>query len=242
MVFDRLSVLHVALGRRLRTLSLVDGNVSWLESGVYSVEMVQVQGLTKVRVHEKWSCRSTIIDEELIPEDAKAVQLTNADLVHNFSKAGACLKFPKGQYLSLVTLFPTLQSRPLTRRFSDDCGATEALVPAQVSSKSSSAAVGGTSGRGKSSGKGKTKNKAGRGSSSGGDAVAAPESLQVGVSADVSGDVPSPVDMEEGVAAAALETGSAAQPDKDVVDGKRADPECVEDLPDGGGDSDLEES
>eukprot|EP00971_Amphidinium_carterae_P347574 6489644-Amphidinium_carterae.1 len=42
-VFDRLSVLHVALGRRLRTLALVDGNVSWPDSGVYSVEMVQVQ-------------------------------------------------------------------------------------------------------------------------------------------------------------------------------------------------------
>eukprot|EP00971_Amphidinium_carterae_P005256 105050-Amphidinium_carterae.2 len=206
--------------------------------------MVQVQGLTKVRVREKWSGRSTIIDDELIPEEAKSVQFSNADLMHNFSKAGACLKFPKGQYLSLLTLFPTLQSRPLCRRLSDEFGATEPLNPTAVSAKVSSTATGPSTNKGKATGKGKTKNKAGRGSgpaSAGADASAAIVADKPGVKKASSTDVPSPVEMEEGIAAALANGNLDGSEGEQGVEGKNADEEGSEVLKDGCDDEGLEE-
>ena len=105
-VFDRLCHLHAALGSRLHSLKLVDGNVSWPESGIYTVEMTQLQGLSKIRVTEKWSGRTCIIGDDLVPEECRTLIFANSDILHNYSKNGAALKFPQGQQLRLVTFVP----------------------------------------------------------------------------------------------------------------------------------------
>ena len=114
--------MYVALGRRLRNLVIVEGNVLWADQGIYKVERLQGSDeAPRTTVHNRFQDRRVEIPEDLV----RGMTMKELAVQQNFSIDCAYVLLPSGDSLFLESLFPRIQQvRALRRRLSDDLGVT----------------------------------------------------------------------------------------------------------------------
>ena len=120
--FDALKSLYGALGRRLRNLVIVEGNVHWPNQGIYTIERLQASDENhKTIVYNRFMDRRAEIPEDLV----RGMAVKDLPVEQNFSMDSALIFVATGESLILESLFPRIrQMRALRRRLSDDLGAT----------------------------------------------------------------------------------------------------------------------
>ena len=120
--FDALRCLYLALGRRLRNLVIVEGNILWADQGIYKVERLQGSDeAPRTTVHNRFQDRRVEIPEDLV----RGMTMKELAVQQNFSIDCAYVLLPSGDSLFLESLFPRIQQvRALRRRLSDDLGVT----------------------------------------------------------------------------------------------------------------------
>ena len=114
--------MYLALGRRLRNLLIVEGNVLWADQGIYKVERLQGSDeAPRTTVHNRFQDRRVEIPEDLV----RGMTMKELAVQQNFSIDCAYVLLPSGDSLFLESLFPRIQQvRALRRRLSDDLGVT----------------------------------------------------------------------------------------------------------------------
>ena len=114
--------MYLALGRRLRNLVIVEGNVLWADQGIYKVERLQGSDKApRTTVHNRFQDRRVEIPEDLV----RGMSMKELAVQQNFSIDCAYVLLPSGDSLFLESLFPRIQqARALRRRLSDDLGVT----------------------------------------------------------------------------------------------------------------------
>ena len=114
--------MYLALGRRLRNLVIVEGNVLWADQGIYKVERLQGSDeAPRTTVHNRFQDRRVEIPEDLV----RGMTMKELAVQQNFSIDCAYVLLPSGDSLFLESLFPRIQQvRALRRRLSDDLGVT----------------------------------------------------------------------------------------------------------------------
>ena len=120
--FDALKSLYGALGRRLRNLVIVEGNVHWPNQGIYTIERLQASDENhKTIVYNRFIDRRAEIPEDLV----RGMAVKDLPVEQNFSMDSALIFVATGESLILESLFPRIrQMRALRRRLSDDLGVT----------------------------------------------------------------------------------------------------------------------
>ena len=114
--------MYLALGRRLRNLVIVEGNVLWADQGIYKVERLQGSDKApRTTVHNRFQDRRVEIPEDLV----RGMSMKELAVQQNFSIDCAYVLLPPGDSLFLESLFPRIQqAQTLRRRLSDDLGVT----------------------------------------------------------------------------------------------------------------------
>ena len=124
--FDALRSLYRALGSRLRDLVIVEGNVVWLNQGIYRIERLQAVDESQYRttVYNRFMDRRADIPSDLV----EGMSLEDLEVFQNFSLDTAYVNVRTGGTLVLESLFPRIHhhARKLRRRLSDELGVTQA--------------------------------------------------------------------------------------------------------------------
>ena len=116
--------LYQALGSRLRDLVIVEGNVVWVNQGIYRIERIQAVDESKHRttVYNRFMERRADIPEDLVT----GMSMKDLEVHQNFSLDSAYVNVLTGDTLHLESLFPRIHhARGLRRRLSHDLGVTE---------------------------------------------------------------------------------------------------------------------
>ena len=124
--FDALRALYRALGSLLRELAVVEGNVVWLNQGIYRIERLQAADESQYRttVYNRFMDRRADIPSDLV----EGMSMKDLEVFQNFSLDTAYVNVRTGGTLVLESLFPRIHhhARKLRRRLSDELGVTQA--------------------------------------------------------------------------------------------------------------------
>ena len=104
--FDALRALHRALGSRLRDLVIVEGNVVWLNQGIYRIERLQAADESQYRttVYNRFMDRRADIPSDLV----EVMSMNDLEVFQNFSLDTAYVNVRTGGTLVLESLFPRI--------------------------------------------------------------------------------------------------------------------------------------
>ena len=115
--------MYLALGSRLSNLAIVEGNVLWVNQGIYKIERLQAADESQHRttVYNRFMDRRAEIPEDLV----RGMTMKELEVHQNFSLDSAYVMLLTGDTLVLESLFPRIhQMRGLRRRLSHELGVT----------------------------------------------------------------------------------------------------------------------